>query len=135
MPVLIVEDEGPIRNLIAAVLKRERIEADTAENGRDALQLMARRRYSCIILDLMMPVMNGRQLVEWMKDVPDRPPVILLTAAGESSTADLPPEVVKVMIRKPFDLGRVVEVVRAFAASDAAQNGESAGDDARPPLM
>jgi DNA-binding response OmpR family regulator len=133
MSVLIVEDEGPIRNLIAAVLKRERIEADTAENGREALLMLDRRRYDCIILDLMMPILDGRGVIEWLQDHPRRPPVVLLTAAGENMTADLPPSVVKVVLRKPFDLGRLIEVVRAFVAAAEMRAADREGH--RPPLM
>jgi DNA-binding response OmpR family regulator len=133
MSVLIVEDEGPIRNLIAAVLKRERIEADTAENGREALVMLDRQRYACIILDLMMPILDGRGVIEWLQDHPRRPPVVLLTAAGENMTADLPPSVVKVVLRKPFDLGRLIEVVRAFVAAAEMQDADREGH--RPPLM
>ena len=42
-----------------------------------------------------------------------------MTASGEGGTADLDPEVVKVIIRKPFDVARVVEAVRAFCSDDA----------------
>lgn len=116
--VLVVEDEAAIRNLLAAVLRRERIHADTAENGREALRLLGKHQYACIILDLMMPIMNGRELVDILRELPRRPPVILVTAAGDSFTADLPPDVVKLIIRKPFDVGRVVEAVQAFVTRD-----------------
>jgi two-component system, OmpR family, response regulator ResD len=126
--VLIVEDEAAIRNLLAAILRRERIIADTAENGREALRLMVKHEYACIVLDLMMPVMNGREVVEALRDLPRRPPVILVTAAGDAFTADLPPDVVKLIIRKPFDVGRVVEAVQAFVARDDLHHG-IAGED------
>ena len=135
MSILIVEDEGAIRNLIAAVLKRERIDADTAENGREALRMLGKRRYSCIILDLMMPILDGRGVIGWLEEHPG-PPVILLTAAGESLTADLPPEVVKVVLRKPFDIGRMIEVVNAFVTADEIQrNAAQEGDEDHPPVM
>ncbi len=116
---LIVDDEGPIRNLIAAVLRRERIPSNTAANGIDALEALRKESFGCVVLDLMMPVMNGREVIEEMLHhrVP-RVPVIVVTAAGESGTADLDPDVVKVIIRKPFDVARVVEAVRAFCSDD-----------------
>ena len=116
---LVVDDEGPIRNLIAAVLKRERIPSATASNGLDALELLRKDVFGCVVLDLMMPVMNGREVIDEMLHhrVP-RVPVIVVTASGEGGTADLDPEVVKVIIRKPFDVARVVEAVRAFCSDD-----------------
>ena len=118
--VLVVDDEGPIRNLLAAVLRRERIPADTATNGREALDRLASSDYGCVVLDLMMPVMNGREVIEAMLEhTARRVPVIVITAAGDSGTGDLDPDVVKLIIRKPFDVARVIEAVRAFCAEEA----------------
>jgi DNA-binding response OmpR family regulator len=126
--VLIVEDEAAIRNLLAAMLRRERIHTDTAENGRDALRLLSKHEYGCIVLDLMMPVMNGREVIEVLHGLPRRPPVILVTAAGETYTADLPPDVVKLIIRKPFDVGRVIGAVEAFLQRNEIRPGVAESD-------
>ena len=117
---LVVDDEGPIRNLIAAVLRRERIQADTAAHGKEAVALIRANDYGCVLLDLMMPVMDGREVIEEMLHhrLP-RVPVVVITAAGEGATGDLDPDVVKVIIRKPFDVARVVEAVRAFCMEDS----------------
>ncbi|HUP45173.1 MAG TPA: response regulator [Thermoanaerobaculia bacterium] len=119
---LVVDDEGPIRNLIAAMLRRERIPADTAGNGIEAVELLRTNRYACVVLDLMMPVMNGRDVIDAMlrHRVP-QVPVIVITAAGESAIGDLEPEVVKLIIRKPFEVSRVIETVRAFCAEETDQ--------------
>jgi CheY-like chemotaxis protein len=116
---LVVDDEGPIRNLIAALLRRERIPADTASNGSEAVELLLRERYACVVLDLMMPVMNGRDVIEAMlrHRVP-QVPVVVITAAGESAVFDLDPQIVKLIIRKPFEVSRVIEAVRAFCAEE-----------------
>ena len=117
---LVVDDEGPIRNLIAAVLRRERIQADTAAHGKEAVDLIRKNDYGCVLLDLMMPVMDGRQVIEEMlHHRVKRAPVVVITAAGEGATADLDPEIVKVIIRKPFDVARVVEAVRAFCMEES----------------
>lgn len=114
---LVVDDEGPIRNLIAALLRRERIPADTASNGSEAIAMIGNSDYACLVLDLMMPVLNGRQVIEMMlRGTVRRIPVIVITAAAEAVTGDLDPAVVKLIIRKPFDVARVVEAVRAFCA-------------------
>ena len=119
-PVLVVDDEGPIRKLLAAVLRRESIPADTATNGREALDRLAMSDYGCVVLDLMMPVMNGREVIQAMVEhTATRVPVIVITAAGDGATGDLDPAVVKLIIRKPFDVTRVIEAVRAFCAEEA----------------
>jgi hypothetical protein len=48
-----------------------------------------------------------------------RIPVIVVSAAGENATGDLEPEIVKLIIRKPFEVARLIESVRAFCAEDA----------------
>lgn len=132
---LVVDDEAPIRNLLAAVLKRERIPADTAADGADAVALLRRERYGCVVLDLMMPVMNGREVIdEMLRGRLPAVPVIVVTAAGEGGTADLEPEVVKVIIRKPFDVARVVEAVRAFCAEEADEEIDGARPGESPRL-
>lgn len=124
---LVVDDETPIRNLLAAVLRRERIPADTAVDGAEAIELLTRTSYACVVLDLMMPIMNGRDVIDGMlrHRVP-QVPVIVITAAGEGATFDLDPEVVKLIIRKPFEVMRVIEAVRAFCAE--SEDGDLAPD-------
>lgn len=112
---LVVDDEGPIRNLIAAVLKRERIPADTAPDGNVALDLLQRNRYACVILDLMMPIASGMAVIDAMsRDLVPRVPIIVATAASEGVTSNLDPAVVKLIVRKPFDIGKLVDAVRAY---------------------
>lgn len=124
---LVVDDETPIRNLLAAVLRRERIPADTAADGAEAAELLTRTNYACVVLDLMMPIMNGRDVIDGMlRNRIPWVPVIVITAAGEGATFDLDPQVVKLIIRKPFEVMRVVEAVRAFCAE--ADDGDFAAD-------
>lgn len=117
---LVVDDESPIRNLLAAVLRRERIPTDTAANGSEALDLIGKNEYACVVLDLMMPVMTGRDVIDAMlHHRATRIPVIVVSAAGENATGDLEPEIVKLIIRKPFEVARLIESVRAFCAEEA----------------
>ena len=126
---LVVDDEGPIRNLIAAVLKRERIPADTAPDGKVAMDLLERNQYACVILDLMMPVANGMAVIDAMsRDVVPRVPVIVATAASEGITSDLDPDVVKLIVRKPFDIGKLVDAVRAYCEEGPDDTQRVAGD-------
>ena len=134
---LVVEDEGPIRKLVATLLRREGISADTASNGREAIELIPHNSYACVVLDLMMPVMGGRGVIDAManRQIP-RIPIIVVTAAGENATLDLDAQIVKVIIRKPFDVTRVVEAVRAFCAEedDPELPYDWPADSVRPPM-
>ncbi len=83
--VLIVEDSPIIRRLIRDQVKKLGYEAREAENGAEALVAMQEELPDCIILDLMMPVMSGPELLEKMqeserlRDVP----VIVVTALSD----------------------------------------------------
>ncbi len=66
--ILVVDDEEPIRELISMVLQDEEYEVLTARDGAEALQKMRRGCPAAIVLDLMMPVMDGGRLspsVRW----------------------------------------------------------------------
>lgn len=85
--VLVVEDNEDTRNsfrqLLEMVLK---IEVDVAEDGKQALELLAQRPYSVVITDLRMPRMSGMQLIERIQA--DRLPVTVIVTTGHGSVAD-----------------------------------------------
>lgn len=64
MKVLIVDDESLIRNVIKEYLKIENIDFDEADNGNDAINLCKENKYDCIIMDIMMPKMDGYTAVK-----------------------------------------------------------------------
>jgi CheY-like chemotaxis protein len=102
--ILIVDDDTAIRTLLFTVLQRRGLAVDTAKHGGEAVEKLGSCRYAVLLLDLMMPVMNGWQVLEHVKalDPSTRPAVILLTAGTEPREFD--PEIVAGKIRKPFDV-------------------------------
>ncbi|MCC8180253.1 MAG: response regulator [Planctomycetes bacterium] len=83
--VLIVEDSAIIRRLIRDQVKKLGYEALEAENGADALEAMNKELPDCVILDLMMPVMSGPELLEKMQENEKfrNVPVIVVTALSD----------------------------------------------------
>lgn len=81
-PVLVVEDEDDIRTLLARSLKKEGWSVSTAENGVKALEAVAKNRPELILLDLMMPEMDGFQFLVELRGNPlwRGIPVVVLTA-------------------------------------------------------
>ena len=57
--ILIVDDEDKIRNLIRKYAKYEQMESDEASNGLEAIELVQKYKYDCIIMDIMMPYCDG----------------------------------------------------------------------------
>jgi CheY-like chemotaxis protein len=85
--IVIVEDEQLLVNALAGKLQREGYEVFTASNGQEGLSVIEAHKPDVIILDLMMPVMDGKTMLKHLRDLPGfgEIPVIVLTNAG---TAD-----------------------------------------------
>lgn len=82
--ILIVDDEEHIRELIRFYLDKEGFSVVQAASGEEALHLLENEYIDLAIVDIMMPVMDGFQLVEEMKGMKDIP-VIMLTAKSQSA--------------------------------------------------
>src|SRR4051794_41955242 len=82
--ILVVDDDEAIRTLLFTVLRRRGFAVDMAKNGEEAIEAMQRCRYAVALVDLMMPVKNGWEVIDWMGTVPksERPLAIVLTAGG-----------------------------------------------------
>ncbi|MBM7579319.1 response regulator transcription factor [Jeotgalibacillus terrae] len=80
--VLVVEDEQPMRELIASFLKEEQYQVSEAANGVEALQLFERAQPDVLVVDIMMPFMDGFELLEEIRKRSDIP-FIFLSARGE----------------------------------------------------
>ena len=124
--ILVVEDDDAIRALLMTVLRRRGMKADCCSNGATALERLSQCVYSIILLDLMMPVMTGYEVLERMQamKLANRPMAIVLTAGG--APKNLPPDLVAGMIRKPFDVTLLLDTVSACLA---AQNDPEQSDN------
>ena len=112
--VLVVDDDSGIRQLIAAVLRRQLYEVDEAVNGQEAIANLTDHAYDALFLDLMMPVRNGYEVLAFLRArAVQRKYVVVMTAGGSRETWGLDDALVQRVIRKPFD---IVDVLGA--ASD-----------------
>lgn len=82
--ILVVDDEDRIRRLLKMYLEREEYIVDDAENGEIALKLALDKDYDLILLDLMMPGMDGLEVCEEVRKQ-KATPIIMLTAKGEEA--------------------------------------------------
>lgn len=81
--VLVVDDEENIRLLFKEELEEEGYEVDTASNGLEALEKVKTASFDVIVLDIKMPVMDGIQALNAIKNINKDQPVILCSAYGE----------------------------------------------------
>ncbi len=85
--ILIVDDEATIRDTLCTVLKEEGFSAESAENGKIALQKIRRNNYDLVITDLRMPEMDGLDLLKAVKLNSPQTSVIIITAYGSMESA------------------------------------------------
>lgn len=79
--ILIVDDEFEMRQLLRLYLQQESYFVEDAEDGREAIEKIVKDDYDLIILDVMMPLMDGWQTIEQIREISEVP-VIMLTAKG-----------------------------------------------------
>src|SRR6266568_3277824 len=119
---LVIDDDRALRGLFTTLLGRKGFTVDVAGDGRVAYDQLQRHTYSVILLDLMMPDVNGFELLERLgRDSPallDR--VIIMTGASQRWIETLDTSRVWGLIRKPFDIDQLVS--SAEACSEGRRN-------------
>ena len=111
-PILIVEDDADLRDMMAQLLTLEGFKTETVANGRDALEYLQKGDPpDLILLDLMMPVMDGWEFRRRQREDPAFAdvPVVVLSALDQTRAADLGGTA---FLKKPLDFDRLLELVR-----------------------
>jgi phosphate regulon transcriptional regulator PhoB len=114
--ILVVDDEADLVDLITYNLKKEGFSVDSALNGETALAKIKKGRYDLVVLDLMLPGIQGMELCRILKNNPktETLPVIMLTAKGDEVDKILGIEMgADDYITKPFSLRELVARVKA----------------------
>jgi len=109
--ILIVDDDDAIRALLTTVLRKRGASVDAARNGAEALEKLGACRYAIMVLDLMMPIMSGYDVLDRLAPVSasSRPLILVLTAGMESRKFDT--ALVVGTIAKPFDVDLLVSTI------------------------
>jgi len=108
---LIVEDDPAIRKLVEKLLLRKGIDVDSAREGRQAIEKLKDSDYSVLILDLMLPEMNGFEIIEFIKKNHIKIPIAVVSAVSHQALTNLDLDVVKLVISKPFDVDEFTSAV------------------------
>ena len=117
---LIVEDDPAIRKLVEKLLLRKGIDVDSAREGRQAIEKLKGSDYSVLILDLMLPEMNGFEIIEFIKKNHIKIPIAVVSAVSHQALTKLDLDVVKLVISKPFDVDVLIDAVEHAIPSVAA---------------
>ena len=112
--ILIVEDDGNIRELLRLYLEREGYEITEAANGEEGVELWRKINPDMILLDVMMPIMDGWQVCKIIRKE-SKVPIIIMTAKGETFDKVIGLEMgADDYIVKPLEMREVIARVRAI---------------------
>jgi CheY-like chemotaxis protein len=117
--ILIADDDASIRHLLTTIVKRERLDVDAASDGEEAIQKLQEHEYSVILLDLMMPHVDGFGVIDYLREHPQptKPVVLVITAYADQKFKRVDPEIVAGVVRKPFEVAELGSLVRLCAIS------------------
>lgn len=120
--VLCLDDDPTVLALCKAALSRAGFEVDTSVNGWEALKWINERRYTLLLIDLMMPSLHGRTVLSLIQQ--SHPEllahVIVMTGSTDNAIGDLYGKVGGIL-RKPLKIDSLVEFVGDFVAVDPGQ--------------
>ena len=112
--VLVAEDEQRISQLLKMYLEREAFVVEVVDNGEAALEIAIKETFDVIILDILMPGMNGFSVLEEIRKTKDTP-VIMLSAKGEAHDLKRGEELgASEYILKPFSPKDVVSKIKGL---------------------
>lgn len=126
MRLLYAEDEKSLAKAVSTILIRNNYSVDVVYDGLSALDYLATENYDGVILDVMMPRLDGIQVLKRMRETGDRTPVLLLTAKSEiddrvsgldSGANDY--------LTKPFDMKELLARIRAMTRVQSVQTDKT----------
>lgn len=119
--VLVADDDPAIRMLVARVLVRQGYEVLTATDGADAIVQLEQNRFDLLVLDLMMPRVDGIGVIAHLQSRgAATPPILVMTAAAPDILRRLPKDRIAKIITKPFDLDELMRDASEAIESEKA---------------
>jgi CheY-like chemotaxis protein len=118
--VLVVDDDPSIRRMIMAALRRDGYTFSEAANGKEALEIMRQEPPSVVVLDLMMPIVSGWDVLRERASEPDLQsiPVIIVSANRGPELASAMDKGICAFLPKPFDITVLSSLVRSCVMPD-----------------
>ena len=115
---LVVDDDDPIRTLLSTIIERNDFDVETAKDGAEAIERIADDGYDVILLDLMMPRVDGYSVLEYMRE--HKPELlertIVASAVSHVEVLSRFPNLACRVHMKPFDVTALLNDVRVCAA-------------------
>ena len=122
MHILIVDDEILIRNVIKEYLKLENITYDEAEDGINAINLVKKNKYDCIIMDIMMPNLDGFSAIKEIKKLTDTKIIVLSARTDEFDKLSGFDLGIDDYVTKPFSPKELIARIKAVCKRNNNEN-------------
>jgi CheY-like chemotaxis protein len=120
--VLVVDDDEAIRTMVERVLRREKFHVESARDGHEAIEKLSKNDYGTIVLDLMMPRVDGLGVLRFLESA--RPEttrsVIVMTANIQGAEEAAQTKPIFRVVSKPFDIRQLVQHVQECVATERA---------------
>ena len=112
--ILVADDDHAIRQLVCTIVRREGLDVDCATDGAEAIALLQQNEYAVMLVDLMMPRVDGFGVAAYLKEHPPeyKPVFLVITAYADQKFKEIDPEIVTGVIRKPFEVSDLGQMVR-----------------------
>lgn len=118
--ILVVDDDDAIRTMVERVLRREKYDVECARDGFEAIEKLAGNDYGTVLLDLMMPRVDGHGVLRFLETRQSEPcpQVIVMTANLQGALSTTSAQPVVRILPKPFDIRELVAHVRECLGSE-----------------
>jgi CheY-like chemotaxis protein len=114
--VLIVDDDPTVREILATALRQRSLVIDEASDGAEAIRLLRENVYSVVLLDILMPGVDGFGVLSAIDSTSVHAPVVLVVSGAERAVLErLDTSRIHGVVRKPFDPQEIATVVAACA--------------------
>src|SRR2546425_7545714 len=112
--ILVADDDQSIRQLVCTILKREHYTPDCVGDGVEAIEHLEKHDYAVVLLDLMMPRVDGFGVIEYLKTHPPahKPIVLVISAYADQKFKEVDPSIVAGGLRKTFEIAELGQLVR-----------------------
>ena len=111
--VLVIDDDDFVRRMLVAALRQKPLLVDEATDGREAIGLLSENRYAVVLLDLLMPNVDGFGVLDAIGEGADAPIVLVVTGAERRLLDRLDSKKIHGIVKKPFDPVEIADVVGA----------------------
>jgi DNA-binding response OmpR family regulator len=120
--IMIVDDETDLRAMLNLMIRKEGFETATAENGDDFLSKIDEFQPDLVTLDVMMPGLTTREILEKLKEKKTKPKIILLTVVrySEEEKLKLYQQGIVDYVTKPFELDTLINTINSHVLCSPA---------------